>query len=78
MRRWCHNPDVSHLVPLRWDGPKAPTTPMDRLIGMGFADRELNARLLEKHENNLTGVLNELLDDHRQAYGRSSPQTFDV
>lgn len=69
MRKWCHNPDVSHLVPLRWDGPKTPATPMDRLIGMGFADRQLNAQLLEKHNNDLTAVLNELLDDHRRAFG---------
>ena len=69
MRKFCHNPDVSHLVPLRWDGPKTPATPMDRLIGMGFADRQLNAQLLEKHNNNLTEVLNELLDNHHQAFG---------
>ena len=78
MSRWCHNPDVSHLVPLRWDGPKTPATPMDRLIGMGFADRQLNARLLEKHDNNLGAVLNELLDDQRQAFGGGSSHTYHV
>ena len=71
MRKWCHNPDISHLLPLRWDGPKLPATPMERLIGMGFADRQLNAQLLEKHGNDLTSVLNELLDGQRQAYGQS-------
>ena len=71
MRKWCHNPDISHLLPLRWDGPKPPATPMERLIGMGFADRQLNAQLLEKHGNDLTSVLNELLDGQRQAYGQS-------
>ena len=72
MRKWCHNPDISHLLPLRWDGPKTPATPMERLIGMGFADRQLNAQLLEKHNNDLTSVLNELLDGQRQAYGGST------
>jgi hypothetical protein len=42
---------------------------MGRLIAMGFADRQLNAQLLEKHNNNLTEVLNELLDKHHQAFG---------
>lgn len=78
MSKWCRNPDVSHLVPLRWDGPKAPATPMERLIGMGFADRQLNARLLEKHDNDLTAVLNKLLDDQRQAYGGNSSHSVNV
>eukprot|EP00731_Ephydatia_muelleri_P019956 Em0012g781a len=43
-------------------GPPTPSTPMDRLIGMGFANRELNSQLLEKHNNNIQAVLNELLD----------------
>lgn len=46
----------------KWGGPPTPSTPMDRLIGMGFANRELNSQLLEKHNNNIQAVLNELLD----------------
>ena len=45
---------------------------LEWLIGMGFADRQLNAQLLEKHNNNLTEVLNELLDNHHQAFGESN------
>ena len=60
--KWVQSPDVSRLLPQRWDGPKAPTTPMEKLISMGFADRVLNQRLLDKHQNNMPMVLNELLD----------------
>ena len=67
--KWCHNPDVSHLVPRHWDGPKTPATPMERLVSMGFADRNLNDRLLKKYNNSLPAVLNELLDSHQQTYG---------
>ena len=44
------------------------------LIGMGFANQQLNAQLLEKHSNNinLTEVLNELLDNHHLAFGASN------
>ena len=62
MSRYCHNPDVSHLLAQRWDGPHLPATPMEQLVGMGFADRTLNAQLLEKHQDCVEGVLNELLD----------------
>ena len=36
-------------------------TPMDTLIEMGFANRELNVRLLEKHDNDLDKVIGELI-----------------
>ena len=64
--------DVSHHVPLRWDGPKTPASPTEQLIGMGFTDRRLNAQHLDKHNNNLTEVLNELLDNHHQVFGGSN------
>ena len=72
MSKFFHNPDVSHLVPLCWNGPKTPASPMEQLIGMGFADQQLNTQLLDKHNNNLTEVLNELLDNHHLAFGGSN------
>ncbi len=68
MTQFCHNPDVSHLIAQRWDGPHKPATPMEQLVAMGFADRTQNGRLLEKHENVLSKVLNELLDKQNEAY----------
>ncbi len=62
--QWCRNSDVSHLISQRWDGPHQPTTPMEKLVSMGFADRALNTSLLEKHSDNLQAVLEELLDRH--------------
>ena len=41
---------------------------MDKLIAMGFADRTLNNRLLNKHRNNLPAVINELLDTEGMGY----------
>ena len=63
--------DVSRFLPSttptwqqpKWTGPPTPATPMDQLIGMGFANRELNNSLLAKHNNNIQAVLNELLDE---------------
>lgn len=69
MSQWCYNPDVSHLLPQRWDGPHQPGTPMERLVAMGFADRVLNQQLLEKHNNVIQEVLDELLDQQNQAFG---------
>ena len=63
--------DVSHLV-LRWDSPKTPASTMEHLIGMGFANGGLNAQLLEKHNNYHPEILNELLDNRHQAFGRSN------
>jgi hypothetical protein len=69
MRAFVHNPDVSHLISQRWDGPHAPATPMEQLVAMGFADRALNSQLLAKHNNVLADVLNELLDSQNQRCG---------
>ncbi|XP_064388967.1 uncharacterized protein LOC135337005 [Halichondria panicea] len=49
--KWVQSPDVSHLIPQRWDGPKAPSSPMEKLISMGFADRAFNEQILAKHNN---------------------------
>ena len=62
--RWVQSHDVSHLIPQRWDGPKAPSSPMEKLISMGFADRAFNEQLLAKHNNDVPMVLNELLDGY--------------
>ncbi len=43
--QWCRNSDVSHLISQRWDGPYQPTTPMEKLVSMGFADRALNTSI---------------------------------
>lgn len=66
MSQFCHNPDVSHLIAQRWDGPRKPATPMEQLVAMGFADRALNASLLEKHGNVLDKVVNELLGQQNE------------
>ena len=63
--KWVHSPDVSHLIPQRWDGPKAPSSPMEKLISMGFADRAFNEQILAKHNNDISMVLNELLDGYQ-------------
>ena len=68
MTQYCHNPDVSHLISQRWDGPHRPTSHMEQLVSMGFADRELNTRLLEKHDNVLSKVVDELLDQQPGTY----------
>ena len=69
MRQYCRNADVSHLLSQRWDGPHKPATPMECLVSMGFADRTANQRLLQKHNNCLEAVLNELLDNQNPAFG---------
>ncbi len=38
-----------------------PPTPMDQLFDMGFGDRQLNEKLLEKHEADLSKVVQELI-----------------
>jgi hypothetical protein len=40
--------------------PKKPQTPMEKLISMGFADRNLNKRLLEKYNNDLEKVIDSI------------------
>lgn len=53
--------DISRFINRKWEEPQ-PSTPMDRLINMGFANRALNSRLLKKHNNNLPAVLEELCE----------------
>jgi len=43
---------------------------MERLVAMGFANRDLNARLLRKHNNQIQIVINELLDKQNWAATR--------
>lgn len=47
-------------------------SPMNKLIRMGFANRDLNRKLLEKHNDNLEKVIEELVhfDDNDWAYHR--------
>lgn len=65
-----HSKDVSRLLsanstpyqpPPPWT-PKEPESPMKQLINLGFGNRELNAKLLHKHNNSIQAVVNELLD----------------
>lgn len=62
--------DVSRLLtansapyqpPPPWT-PKAPESPMQQLLNLGFGNRQLNAKLLNKHGNSIQAVVNELLD----------------
>ena len=64
----CQDPDMSRYVNKKWEGPKPPETPMDHLISMGFANRDLNSRLLKKHKNNMQQALQELLDTNGDGY----------
>lgn len=63
-----HKKDVSEFLNRKWEGCREPTTPIEKLILMGFANRELNNRLLEKHHHNLPAVINELLDTDGMGY----------
>jgi len=54
----------------QWEGPRPPCSDMERLVAMGFADRKLNTELLEKHHGVIQDVLNALLDQQSQAFGR--------
>lgn len=60
--------DISRYVNQKWEGHKKPETPMDHLISMGYANRDLNSRLLKKHKNNLQQTLQELLDTNGDGY----------
>jgi hypothetical protein len=42
---------------------KTPTSNMDKLLSMGFADRALNERLLKKFDNDMDKVVQSLLDN---------------
>lgn len=61
-------PDVSRFLRNKWEGPAEPQTAMDKLIGMGFANRGTNNCLLRKHSNHLPSVINELLETHGEGY----------
>jgi hypothetical protein len=54
--------DVSGLLQQDWSSPSLPDDPVERLVAMGFANRELNRELLQKHNHQLQAVTNELLD----------------
>ena len=63
---WTY-PQSEWTPPPTWTPPPPPPLPthlpsnMDRLIEMGFADREQNQSLLDKHENDLEKVVQELV-----------------
>ena len=71
---WIPMPDI----PARATSPPAPSpptpaTPMDQLIEMGFANRERNRSLLQKYDNNVHQVVQELIsgtDDNNWAESR--------
>ncbi|KAI8496314.1 Next to BRCA1 protein 1 protein [Branchiostoma belcheri] len=62
-------PPQQHVPPERdytppapsWPPPPTSVSPMDQLFEMGFGNRELNQRLLDKHGNDLNRVVPELL-----------------
>ena len=60
-------PDVSRFINNKWEEPQ-PSTPMDQLISMGFANRALNDHLLKKHNNDFAQVVNELLETDGEGY----------
>ena len=64
----CQEQDISRYLNQKWAGPKPPETPMDQLVSIGFANRDLNSRLLKKHNNNLQLTLQELLDTNGDGY----------
>ena len=41
------------MLQRQWSGPPLPDDPVDKLVAMGFANRELNRQLLQKHNNQL-------------------------
>jgi hypothetical protein len=40
---------VVEMVERGWRSPALPEDPVDKLVAMGFGNRELNKQLLEKH-----------------------------
>ena len=50
--------------------PKSPNTPHERLMKMGFCNRELNIELLDKYNNDLEQVISALLDESQAAWIR--------
>lgn len=59
----CQETDMTRFLNNKWE-PNTDKTPLDELVSMGFANRDLNRRLLEKHNNNLEHVIQELLDSN--------------
>lgn len=59
---WTPAPDT-FTYPTQTATPSVPRvlTPMDQLIEMGFANRDLNRELLEKHNNDVEAVVMEIL-----------------
>lgn len=61
--------DNSDWIPPTWNPPTpsedtaVASNPMDVLIDMGFANRELNADLLRRFGNNVDRVVQELISD---------------
>ena len=48
----CNMQDVSGLLQREWSS-ELPEDPVERLVAMGFANRELNRELLQKHNHEL-------------------------
>lgn len=64
----CQESDTSRFLNNKWEGPKDAKSPSDNLVSMGFANRDLNRRLLEKHNGNLQQVIQELLDSNGEGF----------
>ena len=45
--------DVSELMQREWSAPNPPDDPVEKLVAMGFGNRELNRELLQKHDHQL-------------------------
>jgi hypothetical protein len=54
--------ELRGMMVREWKAPDLPDDPVERLVAMGFGNRELNQQLLEKHNYQLQAVTNELLD----------------
>ena len=55
------------ISPNHWK-PKSPNTPNERLMKMGFCNRELNILLLEKYNDDMEQVVAALLDESQSAW----------
>lgn len=56
-------PPESEWTPTDAWRPTIPRTPMEQLVEMGFGDREKNQELLEKYNNNIERVVQDLLQE---------------
>ena len=45
--------EVKEMVQREWRRSGVSDDPLEKLVAMGFGDRELNRQLLEKHDNQL-------------------------